>query len=78
MKSRFVSFWLGCAVALCAVLSLPVATRAQLTRGSISGTVTDESGASVPGAEVTVLDPRTNTSRKVTCSVSRSASLVRS
>jgi len=39
-----------------AVLLLPVPSRAQLYTGSISGVVTDPSGALVPGAKITVTD----------------------
>jgi outer membrane receptor protein involved in Fe transport len=45
------------------ILSLSTATRAQMTRGAISGTVRDEAGASVPGALVRVVNPQTNVSR---------------
>ena len=47
---------LGCA------LSLP----AQITTGEITGTVTDQSGASVAGATVTAVCPDTNQTRSVT------------
>ncbi len=33
---------------------------AQATRGAILGTVTDQSGAAVPGATVTITETRTN------------------
>jgi outer membrane receptor protein involved in Fe transport len=52
--------------ALFALLLQPVNTYAQLTRGSIAGTVRDESGAVVPGAEVKVIAPSTNTTRSAT------------
>ena len=58
--------WPVLALAAFAFLSAAAPAHAQLTRGSISGTVRDESGAVVPGAEVRILDPRTNTSRSAT------------
>ncbi|HEV8253407.1 MAG TPA: carboxypeptidase-like regulatory domain-containing protein, partial [Vicinamibacteria bacterium] len=40
-----------------------VPAHAQLTRGAITGTVTDTTGASLPGASVTVLNLGTNRRR---------------
>ena len=48
------------------VLLLPGVTQAQITRGSIAGTVRDESGASLKGAEIKVISPATNNIRSVT------------
>jgi outer membrane receptor protein involved in Fe transport len=45
------------------IMSLSISTHAQLTRGAISGTVRDEAGASVPGAQVRVINPQTNVTR---------------
>lgn len=42
------------------------AVRAQTSFGQISGTVTDASGAIVPGANVTAIDPATNFTRSAT------------
>jgi hypothetical protein len=42
------------------VCSTPAPAAAQATRGTLLGTVTDSSGASVPGATVTVTDQGTN------------------
>src|SRR5689334_10223184 len=42
----------------------PVVLFAQSERGSISGTVSDVSGAVIPGARVTVTDPLTNTTTR--------------
>jgi hypothetical protein len=68
MRGTIFSFkrWSWLTVALLAVFSLPAATHAQITRGSIAGTVRDESGAAVPGAEVRVVNPATNVSRNAT------------
>ena len=42
------------------VLALPTSGFAQLTRGYLSGTVTDPSGAVIAGARVTVTNKATN------------------
>jgi outer membrane receptor protein involved in Fe transport len=51
---------------LCGVLFLSSATQAQITRGSIAGSVRDESGAALKGAEIKVISPLTNNTRSVT------------
>ncbi len=48
-----------------AVLAVAGAASAQVTRGSVSGTVKDQSGAVIPGATVTVTNVDTNASRTV-------------
>jgi hypothetical protein len=60
-----VAFWLGirkrgAALALVALFFLSVGARAQMTTADIVGTVTDNSGAVVPGAKVTLTNLRTN------------------
>jgi len=55
---------LGLAFAILGIFAFPTETQAQLTRGAISGTVRDQTGASVPGAQVRVINPQTNTSRE--------------
>jgi outer membrane receptor protein involved in Fe transport len=65
MRSKLFTFrlCLALAVAMLGIMSLSISTHAQLTRGAISGTVRDEAGASVPGAQVRVINPQTNVTR---------------
>jgi hypothetical protein len=58
MKTRFLAFGY--------VLVFACAVWAQSFRGGVQGTVTDSSGANVPGATVTVTSPETGLSRTVT------------
>jgi hypothetical protein len=53
---------------LTALLILPGAGFGQTFRGGINGTVTDESGAVVPGAQVTAVDTGTNSAYKAVSS----------
>jgi hypothetical protein len=60
----------SCCALLCATLILFLVTAislpAQITTGDISGTVTDQSGASVAGANITAVCPDTQLHRSVT------------
>lgn len=68
MKSRslffFRSFAGGAALLLALAFSLPFAATAQTFRGAINGTITDQSGAGVPGASVEAVDTATGASHK--------------
>ena len=50
-------------LALVGILVFPALSDAQMTRGAISGTVRDATGALVPGATVTATNTDTNISR---------------
>src|SRR5438876_1027863 len=52
------------ALVLLGILATPAAAGAQVLYGSLVGTVTDESGAAVPGATVTITHHETNASRE--------------
>jgi outer membrane receptor protein involved in Fe transport len=54
------------AVAILAVMLLPSVGFAQMTRGSIAGTVRDSSGAIVPGVTVTITNVATNAAQVAT------------
>jgi outer membrane receptor protein involved in Fe transport len=67
MRSKlFLKLSLGLAMALFTILALPTESFAQLTRGAIAGTVRDQAGAVVPGAQVKVTNPQTNVTREAT------------
>jgi outer membrane receptor protein involved in Fe transport len=57
---------LGLVIAMVGIFSFPAETQAQLTRGAISGTVRDQTGAAIPDAQVKVINPQTNTVREAT------------
>lgn len=61
MRSRSIAFLLVFLVAIFASTAHP-----QTFRGSIQGTVTDSSGATIPGARVKVFSPGTGLSRSLT------------
>jgi hypothetical protein len=50
------------------VMAIPISGLAQTFRGGISGTVTDQSGAVVPGAQVAAVESATNTTYKTVSS----------
>jgi hypothetical protein len=64
LRTQFTALW----IALVVLLAFPVVSQSQTFRGGISGTVTDQSGAVVPGAQVTALDPATNVTLKAVTS----------
>src|SRR5262249_8478062 len=68
MKSELFAFRLraGLFLGLLTLVFLPAASMAQLTRGSISGTIRDAAGAAVPGANVTITNVDTNQIRTAT------------
>ncbi len=63
-RGVFTAFMLSLAV----LFALPVSGFGQTFRGGISGSVTDQSGAVVPGAQITAVETATNTSYKTVSS----------
>jgi Carboxypeptidase regulatory-like domain/TonB dependent receptor len=55
-------------LAMAILVALPGIGLAQTFRGGISGTITDQSGAVVPGAQITALETATNTTYKTVSS----------
>jgi len=55
-------------LAIAVLVALPAAVFGQTFRGGISGTVTDQSGAVVPGAQITAVESATNTTSKTVSS----------
>ena len=62
-QSPFALRSLLCAALLFAVCAVPFAARAQTATANLSGTVTDQNGAVVPGTTVTVENPATGAKR---------------
>ena len=59
-------YYLGSATQLLLLLLVAISSAPAQERGSISGTVTDPSGAAVPGVSVQIIDTRTNVIRATT------------
>jgi hypothetical protein len=57
---------LGVVLLLTAVLLAPRVSTAQATRGTLLGTITDQSGGALPGVTVTATETRTNLSHNAT------------
>jgi Carboxypeptidase regulatory-like domain/TonB dependent receptor len=64
--SRFRSLVWACALSVCLPVSFSIQAKAQTLYGSVVGTVTDNTGAAVPDANVVITDTQTNDSRTVT------------
>src|SRR5271165_1553665 len=62
------SWMIRCFLLSLLMLAVPLAMHAQQYSGTITGTVTDSSGASVPGATVTVTNPATGATYNATTS----------
>ena len=61
----FKSLVWACAVTLCLPLFSSIQSKAQTLYGSVVGTVTDNTGAAVPDAQVVITDTQTNDARTV-------------
>ncbi len=63
MRTRLSFRWLAVAMLAALVLAgIPAVSHAQATRGTILGTITDQTGAAMPGATVVATETRTNAS----------------
>lgn len=77
MREQIVRFFLLGIIAIGLVLSVFVRqANAQVLYGSVVGTITDQTGAVVPGAEVTVTNEQTTLSRQTTTNPSGSYQVV--
>ena len=66
-QQRFgISIWAGRGLTLSLFLLCAAVAAAQLTTGTISGTVTDQSGGSAPGVSITITNTETGISRTTT------------
>ncbi len=68
MNHRIMRSTFSVLLAFAAVVSVPAACFGQTFRGGINGTITDQSGAVVPGAQVAAVETSTNTSYKTVSS----------
>src|SRR5580704_2763567 len=65
MNPKLIKFaLLSCILGLCLVISLP--TGAQVAGGTLSGTITDPSGAAVPNVQVVIKNSATGIARHLT------------
>lgn len=63
INQRLAGFWIALVLM---TMSLALTAQAQLTRGSIAGTVSDNSGGVIAGAQVTITNAATNSARTTT------------
>ena len=66
LRSRSLLFGLLAAVFLVGLLRCPVRFRAQVVGATLSGTVTDQTGALIPNAKISIKDVATGVTRSVT------------
>src|SRR3984957_8809025 len=65
-RSRGRSLWMSLVAVLCLTMFLSIASSAQVSGGSITGTLTDPTGAVVPGAKVTIVNRGTGIGQTLT------------